>query len=115
MRRHTAPSFDEPLEMLRDFDTSGRLHHEDEDADLLPLLRERAAERQRDEIAGIIDELEREHATMHSQWQRLSADLAAVAAGGGAQRRRREPLRVALPPAHGARIGGRAPARPAER
>ena len=69
--------------VLRYFDTAGRLHHEDEDGDLFPLLRKLAPERGRNEIAGIIDELEREHETMHSQWQRLSAALAAVAAGRG--------------------------------
>ena len=69
--------------VLRYFDTGGRLHHEDEDTDLFPMLRAKAAEQGRAEIAGIVDELEREHATMHSQWQRLSDALAAVAAGGG--------------------------------
>ena len=69
--------------VLRYFNTAGRLHHEDEEADLFPLLRTRAAERGRDEIAGVLDELEREHRTMETQWQRLSAALTAVLAGDG--------------------------------
>lgn len=69
--------------VFRYFDTAGRLHHEDEEVDLFPLLRDRAAERGRDEIGGTIDELEREHETMHGLWQRLGAALAAVAAGHG--------------------------------
>jgi hemerythrin-like domain-containing protein len=69
--------------VMRYFDTAGRLHHEDEDKDLFPLLRRRAAEQGRGEIAGVIDELGREHETMLAQWQRLSASLTAVAAGRG--------------------------------
>jgi hemerythrin-like domain-containing protein len=70
--------------ILRYFDTSGRLHHEDEDHDLFPLLRERAAEAQRPEIAATIDELEREHETMEAQWRRLRAALASIAQGARA-------------------------------
>ena len=69
------------LAVLRYFDTSGALHHQDEDEDLFPLLRSRAAEVGRDEIAAAIDELEREHHTMAAQWQRLRAWLLAVADG----------------------------------
>ena len=69
--------------VIRYFDTAGRLHHEDEEVDLFPLLRRRAAERGRGEIAGVIDELERDHESMHALWQHLGAGLAAVAAGDG--------------------------------
>ena len=67
--------------MLRYFDTSGKLHHQDEDDDLFPLLRGRAAAAGRPEVAAAIDELEREHETMEAQWQRLRERLAAIAAG----------------------------------
>jgi hemerythrin-like domain-containing protein len=67
--------------VLRYFDTSGRLHHQDEDHDLFPLLRTRAALAGRPEVAAAIDELEREHQTMDAQWTRLRERLAAIAAG----------------------------------
>jgi hemerythrin-like domain-containing protein len=63
------------------FDTSGALHHEDEDRDLFPLLRVRAAREGRAAIAAAIDELEREHATMESQWRRLRERLETLAEG----------------------------------
>ncbi len=61
--------------VLRYFDTSGALHHEDEDHDLFPLLRAKAAAEGRVEIAAAIDELEREHETMEAQWRRLRAGM----------------------------------------
>lgn len=62
------------------FDTSGLLHHQDEDEDLFPRLRRRAAAAGRIEVAAAIDELEREHATMDAQWRRLRPKLDAIAA-----------------------------------
>jgi hemerythrin-like domain-containing protein len=67
--------------VLRYFDTAGRLHHEDEDRDLFPLLRARAAAAGRLAIAAAVGELEREHATMESQWQRLREHLLAIVEG----------------------------------
>jgi hemerythrin-like domain-containing protein len=67
--------------VLRYFDTAGKLHHQDEDEDLFPLLRARAGVGGRPEVAAAIDELEREHETMDAQWTRLRARLAAIAAG----------------------------------
>ena len=64
--------------VLRYFDTSGALHHEDEDHDLFPLLRAKAAAEGRVEIAAAIDELEREHGTMDAQWKRLREKLSAI-------------------------------------
>lgn len=68
-------------EMVRYFDTEGAQHHRDEDGDLFPLLRKLAAASGRGEVSAAIDELEREHATMDSQWARLRDKLAAVAGG----------------------------------
>lgn len=62
------------------FDTSGALHHRDEDEDLFPLLRARAAAAGRIEVAAAIDELEREHATLDAQWRRLREALGAIVA-----------------------------------
>ena len=67
--------------VLRYFDTSGVYHHQDEDADLFPLLRVRAAGQGRAEIATAIEELEREHETMDAQWRRLRQRLLAVVEG----------------------------------
>src|SRR3954467_7941726 len=68
--------------ILRYFDTSGVHHHQDEDQDLFPLLRQRAAAQGRAEIAAAIEELEREHETMDAQWRRLRQRLLAVVEGG---------------------------------
>jgi hemerythrin-like domain-containing protein len=67
--------------VLRYFDTSGVWHHQDEDEDLFPLLRTRAAARGRAEIAAAVEELEREHETMDSQWHRLRQRLLAITEG----------------------------------
>ena len=67
--------------VLRYFDSGGALHHQDEDGDLFPLLRARAAAQGRDEIAAAVEELEREHETMEAQWRRLRERLLAVAQG----------------------------------
>lgn len=65
--------------LLRYFETSGPQHQRDEDEDLFPLLRARAAALGRIEVAAAIDELEREHATLDAQWRRLREALTAVA------------------------------------
>lgn len=62
-------------DVLRYFDTSGMLHHQDEDEDLFPLLRALAAAQGRSEIAAVIDELEREHSTMQNLWAALRRRL----------------------------------------
>ena len=62
------------------FETVGAQHHRDEDEDLFPLLRARAAAVGRIEVAAAIDEIEREHATLAAQWQRLREALSAIAA-----------------------------------
>ena len=65
--------------VLRYFETAGAQHQRDEDEDLFPLLRARAAALGRIEVAAGIDELEREHATLDAQWRRLRQALTAVA------------------------------------
>ena len=62
------------------FESVGAQHHRDEDEDLFPLLRARAAALGRIEVAAAIDELEREHATLAAQWRRLREGLSAIAA-----------------------------------
>jgi hemerythrin-like domain-containing protein len=66
-------------DVLRYFDSAGVQHHRDEDEDLFPLLRRLAGSLGRSEVAAVIDELEREHATMDAQWRRLRERLNAIA------------------------------------
>ena len=66
--------------ILRYFDGSAAQHHADEDEDLFPLLRARAAAAGRPEVAAAIEELEREHAAMDALWRRLRDTLADIAA-----------------------------------
>lgn len=77
-----SPGAEEPAaaqSLLGFFETTGAQHHRDEDEDLFPLLRARAAALGRIEVAAAIDELEREHATLHAQWRRLRESLSAIA------------------------------------
>lgn len=67
--------------VLRYFDTAGMLHHQDEDRDLFPLLRARAAAQGRAAIAAAVEELEREHATIESQWRRMRRGLLGIGEG----------------------------------
>ena len=67
--------------VLRYFETAGVLHHRDEDEDLFPLLRILAATHSRPEVTAALEELEREHASMHAQWERLRTRLQAVEGG----------------------------------
>lgn len=67
--------------VLQFFDGSGALHEQDENHDLFPLLRERAGTKDRAVIAAVIDELEREHASLDALWQWLRQSLAGIAGG----------------------------------
>ena len=66
---------------MRYFDTSGVLHHQDEDHDLFPVLRLKAAASARKDVADAIDELGEEHRSMDAQWKRLRERLMAIVAG----------------------------------
>jgi hemerythrin-like domain-containing protein len=76
-------------QVMRYFDTAGEDHHRDEDEDMFPLLRERAAERNRPEVSAVINGLEEDHATMSAQWSRLRARLEALVEAGKAGREAR--------------------------
>lgn len=64
---------------LRFFATTAADHERDEEEDLFPLLRERAGERA--EISAVINEIERDHATLEAQWHRLRRLLEAIVRG----------------------------------
>jgi hemerythrin-like domain-containing protein len=67
--------------VLRYFDTAGVMHHRDEDEDLFPLLRPKAARQERADVSAAIAELGREHETMEAQWKRLRTRLLAIVEG----------------------------------
>jgi hemerythrin-like domain-containing protein len=67
--------------VLRYFDTSGAWHHQDEDHDLFPVLRVKAAALGRPDVMAAIEELQLEHETMDAQWKRLRERLMAIAGG----------------------------------
>ena len=67
--------------VLRYFDTAGALHHQDEDQDLFPLLRLKAAAGGRQDVTQAIDELGEEHQSMDAQWKRLRERLLAIVDG----------------------------------
>src|SRR5688572_14725356 len=81
--RSVAPLAAEARAVVRYFDGEGRQHHRDEDEHVFPLLRSLAAERDRADIAAVMDELEREHASMDRQWGRLRERVDALAEGRG--------------------------------
>lgn len=66
---------------LRFFDSACAEHHRDEEEDLFPLLRRRAAELGCAEVSAVINELAGDHATMATQWSRLRRRLEALANG----------------------------------
>src|SRR5262245_12659911 len=70
--------------IMRYFDTAGIQHHRDENEDLFPLLRTKAAELERPEVSAVINELERDHETLDLQWSRLRARLDALTRSGDA-------------------------------
>src|SRR5688572_32014225 len=93
--RSGSPAPAEARAVVRYFDGEGRQHHRDEDEDLFPLLRALAAERGRADIAAVMDELEREHATMDRQWSQLREGLAKLAEGRGGMLDAEEVMRFA--------------------
>ena len=81
--RSGSPAAAEARAVVRYFDSEGRQHHRDEDQHVFPLLRSLAAQRGRAEIAAVMDELAREHASMDRQWGLLRENVSALAEGRG--------------------------------
>ena len=63
-------------QILNYFNQSAPLHHDDEEKDFFPLLVKYVPEAQKD-----IDELERQHVTLHDNWAKLSEQLQALLTG----------------------------------
>jgi pyridoxamine 5'-phosphate oxidase len=66
--------------ILRYFNTAGQFHHQDEEVDLFPRLQAG----QNADASSLIERLLGEHRTMELQWQRLGAQLLAIADGSSA-------------------------------
>ena len=63
-------------QILNYFNQSAPLHHNDEEKDFFPLLVKYVPEAQKD-----IDELERQHVTLHDNWAKLSEQLESLLDG----------------------------------
>jgi len=74
-----APAREAARAVMRYFDLAGVQHHRDEEEDLFPILRRRAAERGRADVAGALEELEREHLAMNEAYARVRERLAEIA------------------------------------
>ena len=63
-------------QILNYFNQSAPLHHDDEEKDFFPLLVKYVPEAQKD-----IDELEKQHVTLHDNWAKLSEQLKSLLDG----------------------------------
>lgn len=70
--------------ILKYFDTAGQHHHEDEERNLFPMVREIAAREGNQDILDILDVLIAQHQAMNQAWQELRLALLAVAQGEAA-------------------------------
>lgn len=68
--------------ILKYFDTAGQHHHEDEERNLFPVLREIAAGEGNREILGLLDLLMAQHQEMNQAWQDLRLYLLTLVEGG---------------------------------
>lgn len=74
----------------RYFNEAAPRHHEDEEVDMFPRLREKLAADEREPIVRIIEQVEADHLEMAGVWKRIDATLAEIQHG------RRITLDVAL-------------------
>lgn len=68
-------------QILRYFDDAGPKHHQDEEADLFPLLLDGVAPAEREAAGHLIDRLRIQHRQMEVAWEALRAQLLQVEAG----------------------------------
>jgi pyridoxamine 5'-phosphate oxidase len=69
------------LAVMKYFDKAAPLHHDDEEQDLLPVLRQVATGEDQVTLDQLVPEILAEHHQMEVLWQRLHAQLTRVAAG----------------------------------
>lgn len=68
----------------RYFNEAAPRHHEDEEVDLFPLLRERCGEQDR-RVVDVLDRVENDHLAMAERWRAIDAVLARISAGERAE------------------------------
>lgn len=69
--------------VLKYFDKAAHLHHEDEEQDLLPMLRAVAQGDDAASLQALVPQIVREHNEMDAMWQDLHEQLVAIASGSG--------------------------------
>lgn len=67
--------------ILRYFDTAGQHHHEDEEQDLFPLLKVRAADSLAEEVQVLVQDLLADHVLMSSAWRTVRQQLVSLVDG----------------------------------
>lgn len=70
--------------VIKYFDQAAHLHHEDEEHDLIPMLRASARDEDAALLAQLVPVILSEHNQMDAMWQGLHEQLKAVASGGAA-------------------------------
>jgi pyridoxamine 5'-phosphate oxidase len=71
--------------VLKYFDKAAPLHHEDEEHDLIPMLRATAQGEDAAALEALAPVILQEHRDMDAMWQDLHEQLSLIVAGGGAQ------------------------------
>lgn len=69
----------------RYFNEAAPRHHEDEEVDMFPRLRERLAGEAQSTVSDVIDQVEADHLEMAGLWKRLDATLAEIQHGKPAE------------------------------
>lgn len=67
--------------VMRYFDLAAVKHHQDEEDDLFPVLRERVGADRRDELNGLIDWILEDHQRLFAAWARMRAKLEPISRG----------------------------------
>ena len=65
----------------RYFNEAAPRHHEDEEVDMFPRLRERLDAQRDKTVLDVLDQVEADHLEMAGVWKRIDAHLAAIAGG----------------------------------
>jgi pyridoxamine 5'-phosphate oxidase len=71
--------------VLKYFDKGAQLHHEDEEQDLIPMLRATAKGEDAAALAALAPVILQEHKDMDAMWQDLHEQLSLIAGGNGTQ------------------------------
>jgi hemerythrin-like domain-containing protein len=86
-RKHTAAN------LIWFFGTTGRYHHEDEEADLFPAMIAAATGPYAERVASLVQRLEAQHRELEDAWGRLSGEVKKIADGAASVLDEREVAR----------------------